>query len=77
MEREAQTSEDMLLRTDPIQKQFYRPSEVCRLTGLGRSRVYRAISEGKWPSVRVGGAILIPKAELHAELGLTEGEVSV
>lgn len=41
-----------------------RPAEVGRLLGIRRSRVYALLSKGVLPSVRVAGAIWIPRAAL-------------
>ena len=41
---------------------YMRASEAARTLGVVRQRVYQMIEEGKLPSVRVGGFVLIPKA---------------
>lgn len=45
-----------------------RPVEVGRLLGLRRSRVYALLRDGVLPSVRIGGAIWIPRPALEAWL---------
>jgi excisionase family DNA binding protein len=44
------------LRSDPIS---VRPAEACRRLGIGRTMLYRLMSEGKLPSVTIGRARLI------------------
>ncbi len=39
-------------------------AETCRLLGMSRGALSRAIAKGDIPSIRVGGRILIPKAAL-------------
>lgn len=34
--------------------------EAARALGLGRSTTYRLVKEGKIPTVRLGGRILVP-----------------
>ena len=42
-----------------------RPVQVGRLLGLGRSRVYSLVRQGVLPSVRIAGAIWIPRLALE------------
>ncbi|MET3472077.1 excisionase family DNA binding protein [Novosphingobium sp. 1529] len=44
-------------RTDPL---TVRIPEACRLTGIGRSKLYELIAEGSIEIVKVGGMTLIP-----------------
>jgi excisionase family DNA binding protein len=45
-----------------------RPADVAPLLGVSASRVYQLLSSGVLPSIRVGGAIRIPRAAWHAWL---------
>ncbi len=38
--------------------------EACRLTGIGRSKLYELISEGRIEVVKVGAMTLVPYASL-------------
>jgi excisionase family DNA binding protein len=47
-----------------MERQFYTVEEVHEITGLSKPTIYRAIqekNEKKIPSLRVAGAIRIPK----------------
>ena len=44
------------------EKQLLRAADVAPLMGLTSRRIYQLISDGIIPSVRVGGAIRIPRA---------------
>ncbi len=44
-------------RTDPL---TVRIPEACRLTGIGRSKLYELITDGSIEIVKVGGMTLIP-----------------
>jgi len=39
--------------------------EACRLTGLGRSKLYELLSAGEIPSVKVGKRRVVPVASLR------------
>lgn len=43
-------------RTDPL---TVRIPEACRLTGIGRSKLYELIAEGSIEIVKVGGMTLV------------------
>ena len=47
-----------------MEKLLLKPSEVQQLLGCGRSIVYRLISEGDIPSVRVGRCIRVQRKSL-------------
>jgi excisionase family DNA binding protein len=47
-----------------------RIKEACRITGIGRSKLYELIAEGKINVVKVGAMTLIPVDSLKA---LTDG----
>lgn len=44
-------------RTEPL---TVRIPEACRLTGIGRSKLYELIADGSIDIVKVGGMTLIP-----------------
>jgi excisionase family DNA binding protein len=44
-------------RTDPIS---VRIPEACRLTGIGRSKLYELIADGSIETVKIGSMTLIP-----------------
>jgi excisionase family DNA binding protein len=44
--------------------------EACRITGIGRSKLYELIKGGQITTVKVGAITLIPVAELRRFLGL-------
>ena len=43
----------------------YSPQEVMSLLGLSRSAVYDHIADGRIPSVRIGGRLLVPRKALE------------
>jgi len=45
-----------------------RPSEAARLLGISRSKCYELIHSGDLPSIRLGGSLRIPVAELRHSL---------
>jgi excisionase family DNA binding protein len=47
-----------------------RVPEACRLTGIGRSKLYELIREGRIRTVKVGAITLIPVRSLADFLGL-------
>lgn len=40
--------------------------EACRMTGIGRSKLYELIASGDIEAVKVGASTLIPTASLEA-----------
>jgi len=50
-------------------KALLRPADVAPLLGLTTGRVYQLIADGVLPSVRIGGAILIPREAWDEWLG--------
>lgn len=44
----------------------YSVSEACRLTSIGRTRLYQLINEGKLQVRKIGKRTLIPAASLRA-----------
>ena len=45
-----------------------RVREACRMTGIGRSKLYLLIEEGEIEIIKVGSMTLIPVASLEAFL---------
>ena len=45
-----------------------RVKEACRLTGIGRSKLYELIASGDVQTVKIGAMTLIPIASLKALL---------
>ena len=43
-----------------MEQLLLRPSDVCEVIGLGKSKVYALIAEGVIPSVRIGKSVRIP-----------------
>lgn len=55
---------------------YYRPAEVCKITGMGRTFIAKAIREGRLGSRKLGGARLISEHDLRAFLGTTPTETT-
>jgi excisionase family DNA binding protein len=45
----------------PNEPLAYRVNEFCRVVGLGRTKVYALIAEGKLVTIKIGGRRLIPR----------------
>ncbi len=43
-----------------------RIKDACRITGIGRSKLYLLIAEGRIETVKIGSMTLIPVASLEA-----------
>ncbi|XHS02413.1 hypothetical protein ACFB49_40240 [Sphingomonas sp. DBB INV C78] len=48
---------------DPV---TVRIPEACRLTGIGRSKLYELIQAGEIPIVKIGSMTLVPVESLRA-----------
>jgi excisionase family DNA binding protein len=46
-------------------RRAYRPAEIARMLGTGRSTVGRWIEQGRLPAVRVGRALFVPADDLE------------
>lgn len=58
-------TDDQTRRQRTVPQTTYRISEVCDITGLGRTTVYKLIKEGRLDAVRVTGRlVLIPAKSL-------------
>lgn len=55
-----------------IEPLAYSVSEACRVSSLGRTRLYQLIGEGRLQTRKIDKRTLIPAASLRA---LIEGEV--
>jgi excisionase family DNA binding protein len=45
----------------PNEPLAYRVNEFCRVVGLGRTKVYALIAEGKLATIKIGGRRLTPR----------------
>lgn len=52
-----------------MEKLMLRPAEFAEAAGISRSKAYELIARGSVPSVRLGGCVRVPLAELHAWIG--------
>lgn len=52
-----------------IEPLAYSVSEACRVSSLGRTRLYQLISEGRLEVRKIGKRTLIPAASLRALIG--------
>lgn len=50
----------------PIEPISVRIREACRLTGIGRSKLYELIADGELKVVKVGSITLVPIDDLRA-----------
>ncbi len=53
----------------PIVRQTYSIDEVAKLLGIGRNSAYEGARRGDFPTIKVGGRIVVPKAALDRMLG--------
>jgi len=51
------------------QRQYLRADDVAALLGLSTRTVRRWLADGTLPSVKIGGARLVPEADLRMRLG--------
>jgi excisionase family DNA binding protein len=58
------------------EKRAYRIDEFCALYGLGRTKTYGLIKEGKLRTVLVGGRRLVPKDAAEALLTASATEAA-
>ncbi|WP_230461325.1 helix-turn-helix domain-containing protein [Sphingobium sp. CAP-1] len=61
----------MKLESIVVEPLAYSVSEACRVSSLGRTRLYQLIGEGRLEVRRIGRRTLIPAASLRA---LIEGK---
>lgn len=50
-----------------------RISEACRMTGIGRSKLYELIAEGEIETIKVGAMTLVPVDGLRAFIEARRG----
>ncbi len=43
---------------------------AANVLGIGKNSAYRAVKAGQIPSIRIGGRLLVPTAQLRKLLGL-------
>lgn len=55
---------------------YYRPAQVSKLTGMGRTFIAKAIRDGRLNSVKLGGARLISEHALREFLTTEDQGVS-
>ena len=48
------------------EQMLLRPNEVAFTMGISRTKVYQLIATSELPSVRIGGSVRVPLAELQA-----------
>lgn len=53
----------MISNPEPL---AYTVKEACRLSTLGRTRIYQLIAEGKLEARKIGGRTIIPAESLRA-----------
>lgn len=50
--------------------------DACRLTGIGRSKLYELIKAGEIEIIKIGSITLVPMASLYALVGRTPASAS-
>lgn len=56
---------------------FYSVSEVARIFGMSPMTVYRAISAGEFPAVRIRGRLIVPARAVDAMVDAAVAEQGV
>jgi prophage regulatory protein len=56
-----------------MDKLLLRASEVCEMTGLGKSKTYELIAAGVIPSVRIGKSVRVPADQLRHWIETLQG----
>ena len=51
-----------------------RIKDACRMTGIGRSKLYLLIAEGKIETIKIGSMTLIPVRSIEAFLLIRRGD---
>lgn len=57
----------------PLEPLAYSIADACRVSSIGRTRLYQLINEGRLEARKIGKRTLIPAASLRA---LIEGEAA-
>ncbi|MEC7817153.1 MAG: helix-turn-helix domain-containing protein [Pseudomonadota bacterium] len=52
----------------------YSIADACKVTSLGRTRLYELIAQGRLESRKIGNRTIIPAASLRALLETGDGE---
>ncbi|WP_083656017.1 helix-turn-helix domain-containing protein [Mongoliimonas terrestris] len=52
----------------------YRVNAACRVLGIGRTKLYGLINEGRIRPIKIGRRVLIPRSELEALVKRLEEE---
>ena len=68
---ERMTNKTLLPKNEYLPPLAYSIAESCRVTSLGRTRIYELIKQGRLQTRKIGKRTLIPAASLHS---LIEGE---
>jgi excisionase family DNA binding protein len=61
---------ELHMKYKTVEKLAYRVSEAVEATGIGRSKLYLLIKQGRLRTVKVGSITLIPASELLALVDL-------
>lgn len=66
----------MIATTENVtpKRQTYTIAEAATILGLSLSNTYRLARDGRIPSVRIGGRLLVPRAVLRRLLNPDEGD---
>jgi excisionase family DNA binding protein len=48
-----------------MERLLLRPTEAAEVIGIGRSKMYELLARGEMPSMRVGGSLRVPLAQLR------------
>ena len=51
----------------------YSITDACKVTSLGRTRIYELIAQGRLERRKIGNRTIIPAASLHALLETGDG----
>lgn len=54
------------MQTDTTPKLAFTIAEACRAIGIGRSKLYELIGQGRIETRKIGSRTLIPARSLHA-----------
>jgi excisionase family DNA binding protein len=56
-------------RVRPVRRRTYSVPEVAVILGIGRSTAYALVQRGELAALRVGGRVVIARAEINRLLG--------
>ena len=63
---------EILKKSSPRQKEYYRPSEVCQLLGISRTKFERFKKEGMFTTRKVGGSVYVAAVDIEKFLPKTK-----